>query len=215
MSVLDKIVSALTPPESDEDRAEARARAQEYAVRAPWLSMVLDHHMAIEAAFGSVMTAGDAAQRKQALKELGTLMTGHSLAEEGVIYPALSDTGETGHATMAYTEQSAAKMQLGLLERMDPMSDDFEDKFGHLEGAVKHHVYQEEGNWFIDLIDAAPATEHEMISRRYTEEFERYMGGASNSSIRSSNANDKDSQGMMLQDEGDYASTTLATQRLI
>lgn len=94
-----------------------------------------------------------------------------------MIYPALSDNGDTGHATMAYTEQAAAKMQMGLLERMDPMSEDFEDKFSHLEGAVKQHVYEEESEWFTDLVDSAPDADHDVIAKRYSEEFNRYMSG--------------------------------------
>jgi hypothetical protein len=177
MSIIDKIIAAVTPPESEEDRAEARMRAEQYGARAPWLRSVLDHHRQIDAAFASVKSAGNAADRRAALKKLSELMTAHSLAEEGVIYPALSDSGESGHATMAYTEQAAAKMQLGLLEHIDPMSQDFEDKLGHLEGAVKHHVYKEESEWFIELVDDAADADHAMIANRYSEEFERYMQG--------------------------------------
>jgi hemerythrin superfamily protein len=179
MSILDRIVAAVTPPESDEDRIEARQMAEQYVDRAPWLSLVLDHHRQIDAAFEKVKMCTDAAGKRQALRDLGELLTAHSIAEEAVIYPSLSDVGDTGHATMAYTEQSAAKMQIGLLEKMDPMSRDFDDKFGHLEGAVKHHVYQEEGNWFRQLADAANEADHTMIAERYREEFERYMNGGS------------------------------------
>jgi hemerythrin superfamily protein len=179
MSMFDKIVAALTPPESAEDRQEARARATSYASRAPWLAMVIDHHRAIDAAFAAVKAGTNGGARQDALKQLGILLTGHAIAEEAVIYPALSDQGETGHATMAYTEQAAAKMQLGLLERMDAMSEDFIDKLGHLEGAVKHHVYQEEGTWFPDLVEAAPAADHRMIAARYAEEYDRYVGDGS------------------------------------
>lgn len=181
MSILDKIIAAVTPPESDYERQEAHQSARRHAERAPWLAMVLDHHEQIDAAFERVKFTNETAGRRAALRKLTILLTGHALAEEGVIYPALSDNGENGHATMAYTEQSAAKMQLGLLEHMDPMSQDFDDKLGHLEGAVKHHVYQEESNWFIDLINNAPEADHAMISKRYSEEFNRYIQGGNGS----------------------------------
>jgi hemerythrin superfamily protein len=177
MSILDKIVAAVTPPETDYERQEARDIARRKADKAPWLRMVLDHHEQIDGAFEQVKASSSPGQRLVALRQLTELLTAHSIAEEGVIYPALSDNGETGHATMAYTEQSAAKMQIGLLAHMDPMSQDFMDKFGHLEGAVKHHVYQEESKWFIDLIDDAPQADHDWISERYAEEFNRYMHG--------------------------------------
>ena len=38
---------------------------------------------------------------------MGTLLTGHSMAEEAVIYPALAQAGKQGHANTAYTEQVA------------------------------------------------------------------------------------------------------------
>ena len=55
MSILDQAIAAITPPESDEDRAEARARAEAAATPGDWLSLVLDHHRQIEAAFARQM----------------------------------------------------------------------------------------------------------------------------------------------------------------
>lgn len=109
MAILDKLIAAVTPPESDEARAQARERATSYVDRAPWLSDVLDHHRQIDAAFAAVHTGATADERRSQMRKLAELLTGHAMAEEAVIYPALSDNGETGHATMAYTEQSAAK----------------------------------------------------------------------------------------------------------
>jgi hemerythrin superfamily protein len=184
MSILDKMIAAFTPPESQEDRVEAHSRAQQFVSQAPWLADVLHHHGQIYAAFDAVKSGTSSDQRRSELKQLAVLLTAHSVAEEAVIYPALSDNGDNGHATMAYTEQSAAKMQIGLLERMDPMSQDFDDKLGHLEGAVKHHIYQEEGTWFIDLVESAPDADHRRIAERYSEEFNRYMSGGDNFMLR-------------------------------
>ena len=80
------------------------------------------------------------------------------MAEEAVIYPALAQAGKQGHANTAYTEQVAAKQQMAALEVMDPMSEDYLDKLGHLEGAVKTHVFQEESDWFIDMKETAPVS---------------------------------------------------------
>jgi hypothetical protein len=177
MSIIDKIIGAITPPESEEERREATARARMHVGKAPWLALVLDHHRQIDAAFLAVKATRTTEDRQRALRQLAELLAAHAIAEETVIYPALSDNGETGHATMAYTEQSAAKMQLGLLERMDLMSEDFDDKFAHLEGAVKHHVYEEEGKWFIELTEMASAADHQHIADRYRQEFDRYFNG--------------------------------------
>jgi len=93
-----------------------------------------------------------------------------------VIYPALAKADEKGHATMAYTEQAAAKTQMALLEGLAPMTQDYLDKLEHIRGAVAHHMYEEEGTWFLELKEKAPVADQAKITARYQEEFERYMG---------------------------------------
>jgi Hemerythrin HHE cation binding domain len=176
MSVIDKVVAAVTPPESEAARQEARKKAHSAATSGDWLSMVLEHHRLIEAAFSAVKAATTAGARMAAHKKLGLLLTGHSNAEEAVLYPALAGADQKGHATMAYAEQAAAKTQMGLLETIPPMSQDYLDKLEHIRGAVAHHVYEEEGTWFIELKEKVPATEQKRLSERYAEEFSRYMG---------------------------------------
>lgn len=179
MSILDKAIAAVTPPVSDEKRAEAHAAARAVAEPGDWLSQVLDHHEEIDQAFAETKTATTAEARRTAQKRLGALLTGHSMAEEAVIYPALAQAGKQGHANTAYTEQAAAKMQMAALEVMDPMSQDYLDKLGHLEGAVKTHVYQEESDWFVDMKTDAPAEAQARATARYREEYGRYSEGGS------------------------------------
>ena len=176
MSLLDKAIAAVTPPEGEEARRKARAEAEAASTPGDWLSLVLDHHRQIEAAFDAVEQSQDAASRRAAQKELGVILTGHSIAEEVAIYPALAEEHQVGHAELAYQEQSAAKMEMGLLERLDPMRQDYLDKLGHIRGAVAHHVYSEEGTWFLELKKSASAEEQALIASRYKEEFGRYMG---------------------------------------
>lgn len=178
MSFVDKLVAAMTPMESDAERAEARAKAHALAPSGSWLSEILQHHEEIEARFHDVATAQTTADRKMAQKELATLLTAHSIAEEAAIYPALAADSQLGHAEMAYQEQSAAKMELGLLERLDPMSVDYSDKLEHICGAVLHHIYSEESTWFPSLVQGDASRDEAMIMRRYCEEFSRYMDGA-------------------------------------
>lgn len=175
MSVLDKVVAAITPPESEEARKEAREKARAAARPGDWLSMVLEHHLQIEQAFEDVKAANTASARRAAAKTLAVILTGHSNAEESVLYPALVAADEKSHATTAYTEQAAAKIQMGLLERLAPMSQEYLDKLEHIRGAVAHHVYEEEGTWFLDLKEKVSAQEQSELAQRYAEEFERYV----------------------------------------
>ena len=177
MSILDKAIAAITPPVSDEKRQEAHAAARAAADPGDWLSQILDHHEEIEQAFADTKAASTADARRTAQKRLGVLLNGHSMAEEAVIYPALAQAGKQGHANTAYTEQAAAKMQLAALETLDPLSEDYLDKLGHLEGAVLTHVYQEESDWFLDMKQNAPAEAQARATKRYEEEYGRYIDG--------------------------------------
>ena len=178
MSILDRAIAAISPPVTDEKRAEAHATAREAAEPGDWLSLVLDHHEGIDAAFAAVKAAATVEDRRKAQKLLSALLTGHSMAEEAVIYPALAQTGEQGHADTAYTEQAAAKMEMAALEVMDAMSQDYLDKLGHLEGAVKAHVFQEESDWFLAMKECAPADAQSRATARYRQEYARYIDGA-------------------------------------
>jgi hemerythrin superfamily protein len=180
MSIFDKVVAAVTPPESEQARAEARAKAQSAATAGDWLSMVLNHHAQIEAAFEAVRSARDSASRTSAQKRLAIILTGHSNAEESVLYPALAaQADEKGHATMAYTQQAGAKVEMAELETLAPMSQEYIDKLDHIRGAVAHHVYEEEGTWFLEIKEKLSAETQAKLTQRYREEFERYVGSDS------------------------------------
>lgn len=178
MSVLDKVVAAVTPPESAEARAEANAKAWAAAEPGDFLTTALEHHKLLLAAFAAAKAASDATSRTAAQKHLGVVLVGHAGAEETVLYPALADAGETGHANMAYVEQVAVKMQMAALEALEPMSQDWTDKIEHIEGAVRHHMFEEEGTWFLEL--KAKGKNPERTALRFKEEYERYVGGEPN-----------------------------------
>lgn len=177
MSILDKAIAAITPPESEEQRADARRQATEAAEPGDWLSLILDHHRLLEDAFASARDAGDGEARRAAAKQLGVVLTGHAIAEESVIYPAMATAGEKGHATMGYEEQAMVKTEMAMLEQLDPMSQDWLDKLEHIRGAVAHHMYEEEGTWFLELKKGGAPADQAKLTQRYREEWERYTGG--------------------------------------
>ena len=137
---------------------------------------MLQHHQDIEEAFEEVRAATDANAQKLAERRLATLLTGHSMAEEAVLYPALASADQKRQAVEAYTQQSAAKLKLGVLETLAPMSEDYVDKLEHIRHAVALHVYQEESTWFLELARTGTTAVQARLSARYLEEFERYMG---------------------------------------
>ena len=177
MSVLDKVIAAVVPEPSAQERADCRARARSLSGGGGWLAEVLDHHEQIEAAFESEQSAPTAASRRSAQKWLATLLTGHSLAEEAVLYPAMALGAQKAHSAEAYTEQSGAKVQLAGLDDLEPMSKDYLDKLEHLRAAVAMHVYREESDWYPELRKSDNAAGQAKLTRRYKEEFERYLQG--------------------------------------
>jgi hemerythrin superfamily protein len=180
MSWLDKIGSTLFPLASEEKRAGARREAEQLAREHPWLAQIVAHHKAIERGFADALAASSAEARRRAMKELARLNTGHSIAEEVTIYPALVEfNGAIGgkvQAAIAYEEQQMAKIQQAMLEQLDPMSDEWREKLEHIRSAVQQHVYEEESHRFADLAKGLPPAESARLSRRYAEEFERYCG---------------------------------------
>ncbi len=178
MSGLDKIIAAITPGDADAKGAQARERARAAASPGDWLSQVLDHHLRIERAFFDVRAAGDAPGRGTARKTLATILTAHAVAEEAVLYPALARVGHKSQASAAYAEQSEAKIGAADLERLDPLDANFLDQLGRLEEAVRAHLQGEERSWLPELRKLADPADHDGLSRRYGEEFSRYMNGA-------------------------------------
>lgn len=175
-SIVDKIVSAVKPAESPGDRAEARRKARTSSAHGDWLSLILDHHIQLEDAFARTRSPKDFS-RAAALKHLGILLTGHAIAEESAVYPALAAIGAKGSASHAYDEQATVKMQMAELEKLNPESREFIDQLELIRQAVTHHMYEEESAWFPELKQKMSAENQERVTRRYREEFERYVGG--------------------------------------
>jgi len=174
MSIIDKALAAVTPVPDQEKRDEATQRAREAASANDWLSLVLDHHDEIRAAFGACKAAKSASDRTAAMEQLAVVLNGHSLAEEVVLYPALAQAGEKAHAAHAYAEQTTAKMQMAELENIAPSKPEWMDKLEHIEGAVLTHMFEEESGWFLEL--KAKGEQQGRLTTRYMEEYQRYVG---------------------------------------
>jgi len=87
-----------------------------------WLTAILEHHVQIEACFAEVKNATSETGRKKGQKQLALVLTGHSIAEESVIYPALAACGRESGSDELYAEQSNAKVEMAALDNLEPMS---------------------------------------------------------------------------------------------
>lgn len=179
MSFLDKLTAAITPPESAEDRADARATARSYSSGNDWLGNVISQHEQIESAFDAARSAGSAEQANAVVRQLAGLLTAHATAEEAVLYPALVMEGHKLNATSAYQQHQVTKVQIAELETLAPLSEDWVDKLEHIRGAVLHHMYEEEKDWLPKIMEETSRVDHSRLNSRYAEEYDRYMSGAS------------------------------------
>lgn len=172
MTFLDRIAAAIAPAATDEQRMEARRNLEQLAVNEDFAQDILDQHRQIEALFQKARSAsGMGAQ--EAVEELAILLSAHSMAEEAVVYPDISDHSSKAHASMAYEEHAVTKVQLAALQKLDPDTKEWLAKLDHIESAVQQHVYQEEGTWLPDVIRYAPMAERQRMNAEYREYFER------------------------------------------
>lgn len=176
MSFLDRIAAAVTPAASDEARAEARQKVLALAPGEEWLGMIVEQHQRIEHLFEEAASASDAEGRLRSAKKLATELTGHSMAEEAIVYPIVSEDSGKTHAGMAYEEHAMTKVQLAKLEQIDPETEEWLEKLDHIRSAVQQHIYQEEDSWLPDVVENTSPEKKMLLNRRYIEEYERYCG---------------------------------------
>jgi hypothetical protein len=67
-------------------------------------------------------------------------------------------------------------MEMAELETLPPMSRSYMDALEHIRVIVAHHMYEEESSWFLELKQKTMAADQAKLSRRYQEEFDRYVG---------------------------------------
>lgn len=176
MSILGRFIEAVSLPESEDARGDARAMAHEATTPGDWLSLILAHHVGIEQAFAEVSAADTNTSRTLAFRRLGVLLLGHAIAEEAIIYPEMAQRRDRSASSLAYDEQAMLKIELAVLEKLNPMSPHFLNKLAHVRESVAHHIYAEEGKWFLDLKRKVSAGDQMMMTERYAEEYSRYVG---------------------------------------
>jgi hypothetical protein len=175
MSLLDKMIGGAMAPASESERRSARSRVLAASIAGDWLSLAVRHHQQIEAAFQAVVASSEVSDRRAALQELARLLTGHAIAEEAVLYPALARCGEKRHAERAYSEQAQLKMQLANLHGLALPSVQFLDQIDATYEQVLQHHYEEEAFWFIELLQSTPVEPQRELTQRFQQEFDRYV----------------------------------------
>jgi hemerythrin superfamily protein len=176
MQIAEKIQSmaGVTPTHSNDEREQIRQEAKSQA-KTKWFKAILEHHQQIENLFDELKNAHDASARNSLQKELMALLTGHSIAEEAIVYPFMKIETSSMDATHAYAEQSLAKVKMVELDSIkNKMGKEYDDKVEEIRKAVTHHMIEEERDFFPELQEKSDASINKKISDHYEMEFERY-----------------------------------------
>ena len=128
--------------------------------------LLLEQHARIRTLFSDVRNAGGREEVADLFAELRTLLVVHETAEQIVVRPVTKDLAGADVTQARIHEEEEATKLLAELEKLDPMTPEFEADFSQLEAAVDQHAEAEEHQEFPQLVNGC------------TEEQRRHMGTA-------------------------------------
>jgi iron-sulfur cluster repair protein YtfE (RIC family) len=175
MFLIDKAVTGVAPAQTSERRIKARSKVRDLGRHCDWLRLVVQQHEQIEQVLAQLAAAVDVAGARRAEQTLATLLTGHSVAEEAVLYPAMASARQKAHA-VTFSEQARLKVHLAALAAREPATPDWRAELDRLAQAISEHIFDEECSWFPALAKVDDAALQARLSARFVAEYERYMG---------------------------------------
>ena len=142
-----------------------------------WMQQVRAQHMAVDRQFAMLRRTrdGDGAMRDRGLKDLATMLTAHSVAEEVALYPGIAMSGDRQGSDRLYMEQSHAKVMIAELDAMPRNGPAFMGRLMALEAAIKAHVAEEENDLYPRLMRSAGPRMNAKMTQDFRREFTRYI----------------------------------------
>ncbi|MFJ9824605.1 hemerythrin domain-containing protein [Streptomyces sp. NPDC101160] len=136
--------------------------------------LLREDHKAVEKLFKEFERAGDDAQerKRKIVDEVIRELTAHAWIEEQVFYPAARkaapDTKD--HVLESVEEHHAVLWMLSELAGLDPADERFDAKMTVLTENVRHHVEEEERDWFPEVRKAMGRKQLVALGERMAEE---------------------------------------------
>jgi hemerythrin superfamily protein len=134
---------------------------------------VLEHdHREVEEMFSELeslrgASTDDAKSRRKDLTEQVTVeLVRHSVAEEVLVYPEVSDKVGSEEADHAREEHAEAEETLQRLEKLDADDPSFDDELATLMAEIRHHIEDEEGQMFGHMRQVIDAEELRKLGGR-------------------------------------------------
>ncbi|MFF0483200.1 hemerythrin domain-containing protein [Streptomyces sp. NPDC004435] len=117
--------------------------------------LLREDHKTVEKLFKRFEKTGedDLAERRAIADEVVSELTVHAWIEEQVFYPAAREAAPdtTDHILESIEEHHAVVWMLSELKGMDPSDERLKAKMSVLMENVRHHVEEEEQEWFPDV----------------------------------------------------------------
>jgi hemerythrin superfamily protein len=131
------------------------------------ISMLESDHRKVETLFTQFRGEGDLLRRRGLAEQIVTELAVHAEIEEAHFYPAAAEAtpGARGLVDDGRREHTVVKRLLADLERLDPEDAAWMRAMDELEGCVRHHVEEEEGEMFPKVGEALGSARLEAIGQ--------------------------------------------------
>jgi hemerythrin superfamily protein len=120
--------------------------------------LLKDDHKTVEKLFKQFEKAGERAykEKQQIVEQIIQELTTHAYIEEEIFYPAArQDVPETSdHVLESVEEHHVVVWMLSELKNLDPKDERYDAKVTVLIENVRHHVEEEEEEWFPQVREA-------------------------------------------------------------
>jgi len=117
--------------------------------------LLREDHKTVEKLFKEFERAGDDAHRRkrEIADDVIRELTAHAWIEERIFYPAAREAAPDtkDHVLESVEEHHAVLWMLSELARLDPEDERFDAKMTVLMENVRHHVEEEEKDWFPEV----------------------------------------------------------------
>jgi hypothetical protein len=142
-----------------------------------WLDSVHIAHRAVDAAFESLLAAGEPARRmrlRTALADMLTVHAVHAVQEESVLYPALAMAGLESEPQQLYADHAQIKVLLAELDVLPKDHPAWAARVLSLRAIVLRHAQEGESTIYPAFRAALSPDQNALVTARYRAEGEKF-----------------------------------------
>ena len=164
--------SSRTSSRRTSARGSSTSRAPRTARRSKLdpIAMLMEDHRRVEKLFAQFERAKDAKKKQALFRSIRTELELHARLEEEVFYPDVEGRQELkSEVKEAHGEHDKVKQMLREAEGLDPDSGEFDATVAGIQGAVEHHVQEEEEQMFPSVRESFSEDHLRELGQKMTE----------------------------------------------